>query len=1078
MHNGSEEAVEKNTAKKAENSQKDFSVFDLLDTPVLVIGKDSNIIYMNQCLSAMAGQTKDKIVGSSVTALINTKDNLFEKALADGKKTSFEVRAIINDRKFTLECDLAPIFDEKSKKEAAYFICLIRDITELEKNMRDTNRKATVLNEIPTPVIAVDNNLNVYFVNRAASSLVGKTQEACHGQKCYDLFNMGCCNTEDCQVARAIKGKGVFTGDAVASLSSGDLPVRCTASPILGRNGNIVGGMEYILDISEEVKAVEEISKIMEAANNGNLETRGTPENYRMSGYKKIVQGFNDTLDAFTTPLKLAAEYIDKLTQGNTPPIITDEYKGDFNTIKNNLNLFIKEIGTLVDEIGVIITAGKEGKLDQRANPDRVQGVWRKILRGTNDAVDEIVRPLKMSADYVDRIAKGDMPPRITEEYKGDFNEIKNNLNMLIDATEQIAITAQMIANGNLDVSFNMRTENDILMMSLMTMISRLKGVFTDIESLAQAAMEGDVSKRKDTSGLDGAYLKIVFIMNQLFDSMAEPVNELTDVLGRMAVNDYTKKIEKQYSGVWNELGTAVNDVHARMEKILNTTVNISNGILTDLIEYKQVVRRSENDLLMPAFTRAMEAIQRCSEDAHTLAAACVYGKLETRLDFSQHQGEYRKIIEGMNGMLDAISVPLNEIVTCLKSMSEGDLDVRMTGDYKGDYTIVKNSLNTSLESLNEIIKKKAVRCLQEMAKGNMDVAVEGEYKGDFVLIKDALNTTISSMNDLLNQVTVVVDQVAAGAQQVSDSSQSLSQGATESASSLEEISSSMQEMSKQTKQTSENASLVSQLSVQAKQSAEKGSGHMTHMVKPKNDINESSSNVSKIIKAIDEIAFQTNLLALNAAVEAARAGKHGKGFTVVAEEVRNLAQRSAKAAKETAEMIESSIKKTEVGTKIAEETSKALEEITIGSTKITDVIGELASASKEQAMGIDQVAEAFDQVDKVTQQNMASAQEMASASEELSSQAIQLKQTLRKFRLRKQSFGSPAANALPQGITPEMIQMLQAMIQNQQTQDQGLSLTGLKRDNNGGNGGIKKAASRLRPEEIISLDDTDFGRF
>jgi methyl-accepting chemotaxis protein len=423
--------------------------------------------------------------------------------------------------------------------------------------------------------------------------------------------------------------------------------------------------------------------------------------------------------------------------------------------------------------------------------------------------------------------------------------------------------------------------------------------------------------------------------------------------------------------------------------------------------------------VLTEAVNKCVDSVNAMIADANLLAKAAVEGKLATRADASKHEGDFRRIVEGVNNTLDAVIKPVNE----------------------------------------------AADCLREMAQGNLDVEVRGNYQGDHAVIKDNLNATLKSLNDILNQVAITVDQVSTGAQQVSGSSQSLSQAATESAGSLEEITASMHELTSQTNMNAENAIQANQLATQAKISAEKGDDEMGAMVKAMNDINESAANISKIIKTIDAIAFQTNLLALNAAVEAARAGQHGKGFTVVAEEVRNLAQRSASAAKETAELIEGSIKKTEVGARIAGETSKALEEIVTNAAKVTDLIGEIASASKEQAQGIGQINTGLSHVDKVTQQVTASAEESASASEELSSQSLQLKQMLNKFRLKKQNLGM-ASVGLPDGVTPEMIQMLRSMLQSQRMAE------------SSGGRPSKKTGAKAMPSDGVSLDDGEFGSF
>jgi len=239
-------------------------------------------------------------------------------------------------------------------------------------------------------------------------------------------------------------------------------------------------------------------------------------------------------------------------------------------------------------------------------------------------------------------------------------------------------------------------------------------------------------------------------------------------------------------------------------------------------------------------------------------------------------------------------------------------------------------------------------------------------------------------------------EQTTAAAAQVSSASQTLAGGATEQAASLEETSASLEEISGMTRRNAENAQRAKELAGHARQAADTGVADMGAMKTAMSEIKASSDDIAKIIKTIDEIAFQTNILALNAAVEAARAGEAGAGFAVVAEEVRNLAQRSAQAAKETATKIEGAIVKTAQGVTISNKVAGSLEEIASRARQVDELVVEIATASTEQDQGIKQVTTAVSQMDQVTQSNAASAEESASAAEELNAQSLALQEIVR----------------------------------------------------------------------------------
>lgn len=348
------------------------------------------------------------------------------------------------------------------------------------------------------------------------------------------------------------------------------------------------------------------------------------------------------------------------------------------------------------------------------------------------------------------------------------------------------------------------------------------------------------------------------------------------------------------------------------------------------------------------------------------------------------------------------ITSSLIELNNAAVRISEGDLDVQLNIHANNEVGLVGDSMNKTVDRLREYIDyiDEIARILVQMASGDMRIRLTKDYKGEFQVIKTALENISQSLNHTLSLINESSEQVNQGAVHVSSSAQALATGATEQASSLEELTASVVEISNQSKQNAENAENSRSLAIESEQDLVGVTNHMSKMLVAMEDITKSSEEIHKIIKVIDDIAFQTNILALNAAVEAARAGEAGKGFAVVADEVRNLAVKSAEAAKQTQILVEESVRNANIGLDISRETSSSLEKVGEKAQKSKAFLEIIADSSKEQAITIDRINTALGQVSTVVQSNAATAEESSAASEELSAQANMLYNEVKKFRL------------------------------------------------------------------------------
>ncbi|MEW6379179.1 MAG: PAS domain-containing protein [bacterium] len=586
-----------------------------IPTPIMTIDKDFTITYMNTVGARLVGLTAKQCEGKKCYDLFqtphcHTAECRCAQAMQQNAVVTGETVAHPKGLTIPIQYTGAPVKDRNGNIVGA--LEYVTDITAVKKAMEDAQEKIDYLNSIPTPVMVVDKEMKVRFMNPAGAAAVGRTPESCIGQKCHTLFNTGHCNTPNCQVDKAMREGCIATGNTIAKLPSGALPIRYTGAALKDAGGNVIGALEYVVDIAEEHQAVAEVGQLVEAAVAGKLDARGNPDNYRIAGFRNVIQGINDTLEAITGPLKVAAE-------------------------------------------------------------------------------------------YVARVSRGDLPERITDKWRGDFNELKDNLNMLIEAMNEITRIAEEIAGGNLTVRVRERSAQDKLMQALASMVVKLTEVVGNIQIAADQVASGSQAMSSTSAQ-----------MSQGASEQAASAEQVSSAMEQMVANikqnadnaQQTERIAQKSASDAKEGGSAVADTVAAMKEIASK-ISIIEEIArqTNLLALNAAIEAARAGEYGKGFAVVASEVRKLAERSQ-IAAGDISKLSTTSVDVAERAGK----------MLATLVPDIQKTAELVQEISAAS----------GEQNTGAEQINQAIQQLEQVIQQNAASS-EEMASTTEEIASQAE---------------------------------------------------------------------------------------------------------------------------------------------------------------------------------------------------------------------------------------------------------------------------------------------------------------------------------------------------------------